>query len=105
MTDLPRDAVCRNCARPFPAGELDAFAWCEDCRAVVIRRATVAAWIAVAVVAQVTALILFSLVTPDPRYLIVWIILILAVALATFKIAQRVAFEAIRSRGVPPPKS
>lgn len=104
MTDLPRDAACRNCRRPFPAGELDASGWCEKCRAVVIRRATVAAWIAAALVATATAVLLLSLVDVDPRFLIVWIVLLLAVSLAAFKVAQRVAFEAIRSRGVPPPK-
>ena len=105
MTELPEEVPCRNCKRPFPEAELDAFGWCEECRAVVIRRATRRAWIAATLVGLLTAVIVFSLVTADPRFLIVWIVLILAVAFATFKVAQRVAFEAIRRRGVTPPKS
>ena len=105
MTDIPRDAICRNCKRPFAAGDLDAFAWCGDCRAVVIRRATVAAWVVGVIAVVATAAIIFGIIRPGSRFLILWLILEGAVFALAYKVTQRVAFEMIRARGVPPPES
>lgn len=105
MSELPRDAVCRNCRRPFPAGELDAYAWCAECRAIVIRRATIAGWVVGALAALATGALVFGVLRPGSRSLILWLIVEGAVFAVAYKVTQRVAFEVIRSRGVPPPES
>jgi len=70
----------------------------------VIRRATLAARVAAALAAGIVAAVIFTMVAPGPRSLIVWLVLIGAVYYFVFKLAQRVSFEAIRARGVPPPE-
>ena len=70
----------------------------------VIRRATLAGWVVAAVVALLAAVLVFALLRPGPRFLIVWLLLIAGAAGLAFKVTQRVAFEVVRSRGVPPPE-
>jgi hypothetical protein len=77
--------------------------WCPDCRRVVIRRAT---WFGQGVgllAALSLALWIFSLVGPSPRFLMAYLIMVVAAYFFLYKLTQRVAFEIIRSRGVPPP--
>jgi hypothetical protein len=98
-------APCRNCAQPRDAAALDQFGWCTRCRAVVIRRATLAARLVGALGLAGAAYWVFAAVDPGPRTLIVWLILLVAVYGLLYKVTQRVAFEVIRARGVRPPES
>ncbi len=84
---------------------MDRYRWCNGCRAVVIRRATLAARIIGALALAAAATWVFAVVAPGPRSLIVWLVLLGAVYFIVYKITQRVAFEIIRSRGVPPPEA
>jgi dolichol kinase len=77
--------------------------WCGPCRAVVIRRATLAGRLAGIVGSFAVGYWIFGVMNPDPRFLMVWILLVAAVYGFLYKIVQRVSFEIIRSRGVPPP--
>jgi hypothetical protein len=93
---------CPNCQRPHPADQLGPDGWCHDCRHQVVRRATRVGYLvgvlAALLVAGVEAALGLSL-----RFLIAWIAIAGGAAFFAFKITQRVAFEYIRSRGVPPP--
>jgi len=95
---------CRNCGREFPGTRLDRRMWCPDCRAVVIRRAT---WVGQAV-GLLTALVLgiwiYTMVGSSPRFLVAYVVMVVAAYFFLFKLTQRVAFELIRARGVPPPE-
>jgi hypothetical protein len=105
VSEPPSEAPCRNCERPRDAASLDAFGWCPRCRGAVIRRATLAARLVAALGLAAAAYWVFSAVDPGPRSLIVWLIALVAVYGVLYKVTQRVAFEVIRSRGVPPPES
>jgi hypothetical protein len=96
------EARCENCGRPA-ASALDAAGWCARCRAVVVRRATIFARIAAALVVLLGGWLLLAVVHPGARSLILWLILLGALCLLVYRLVRRVAFELVRSRGVPPP--
>lgn len=101
MSEGRADATCANCGRAHPAADLDGTGWCPSCRKTVIRRATrighvVGALLAAAVVAGMVA------IAWTPRFFVIWGVLVAAVYFIGFKLARRVAFEVVRSRGVPP---
>jgi hypothetical protein len=83
-------------------GRLDRRMWCPDCRAVVIRRSTRFARVLAFLTALALGIWIFSLVGSSPRFLMVYIIMIVAAYFFVYKLTQRVAFEIIRERGVPP---
>jgi len=97
-----RPASCRNCGRP--SSRLDRQRWCERCRREVVRRATRVGRIAGTVGALLLAAWIFAVVGPTPRFLMGWLVLIAVVFVFVYKLTQRVAFEVIRGRGVPPPE-
>ena len=99
-------AACPNCGRPHPRESLDARGWCPECRAAVIARAR--PWgIAAGVLAGVASLVaIVLLVSPTLRIpVVVWVVVAGAIYFVTFRVVRRVAFEVIRGRGVPPPRS
>lgn len=98
------DFECANCGRRFPSNQLDRQNWCPDCRRVVIRRATLAARVVAFVAALALALWIFTMVGPSPRFMLAYVAMIVAAYFFLFKMTQRVAFEVIRGRGVPPPE-
>jgi hypothetical protein len=71
----------------------------------VVSRATLIGRVVGLVVAAGLAVWIFSSVGPSPRFLVAYGIMILAAYFFLFKLVQRVAFEVIRGRGVPPPRS
>ena len=105
MTEILHEVACRNCGQPREATTLDQLGWCERCRRVVIKRATLAARVVAALGLAGGAFWVFSVVDPGPRSLIVWLIALVAVYGILYKVTQRVAFEVIRRRGVAPPES
>jgi hypothetical protein len=105
VTEIRDEAACRNCGQPREATSLDQFEWCERCRKVVIARATIAARVVGAIGLAIGAYLVFARVSPGPRSLILWLLLLVAVYALLYKVTQRVAFEVIRSRGVKPPES
>jgi hypothetical protein len=88
----------------FPGTRLDRSMWCPDCRQVVIRRATLAGQGVGLLTAVLLAIWIFSMVGSSPRFLMVYAVMVVAAYFFLFKLTQRVAFELIRSRGVPPPE-
>ena len=100
-----RTASCRNCGREYPPDRLDPRRWCPLCRGEVIRRATRIARIAAIATTLAVGAGVVAAVGPSPRFLMVWLVLLAVTYLFVYKLSQRVAFELIRSRGVPPPES
>lgn len=99
-----RPAACRNCGAVRPASRLDRLRWCDRCRREVVRRAgRVARLVALGGTLLLIAWI-FVLVGPSTRFLMGWLVLIAGVYFFLYKLTQRVAFEIIRGRGVPPPQ-
>jgi predicted RNA-binding Zn-ribbon protein involved in translation (DUF1610 family) len=96
--------ACRNCGRMFPGNKLDRSMWCPDCRQVVIRRATLVGQGVGLLTALLLALWIFSMVGTAPRFLMAYVVMVVAAYFFLFKLTQRVAFELIRARGVPPPE-
>lgn len=94
---------CRNCGREFPGTQLDRRMWCPDCRREVIRRATWVARVLGLLAALGLGAWIVSLVGTSPRFLMAYLIMIVAAYFFIYKLSQRVAFEIIRGRGVPPP--
>jgi len=77
--------------------------WCPDCRREVIRRASRVARILSFLTAAALAIWVYTLVGPASRFLVFYMVMIAAAYLFVYKLTQRVAFEFIRDRGVPPP--
>lgn len=94
---------CRNCDREYQVSQLDRRFWCTRCRREVIRRARRIARIFAALAAAVLAAYVVSVVGTSSRFMMIYFVMIAAAYFFVFKLAQRVAFEVIRGRGVPPP--
>lgn len=77
--------------------------WCPECRREVIRRATRVARIIGLLTALSLALWIYSITGPAPRFLMAYVLMVVAAYFFLYKLTQRVAFEIIRARGVPPP--
>lgn len=76
--------------------------WCPDCRAIVIRRATRIARFGSIASAAALMMYIFSTVGTSSRFTMIYFFMIAAAYFFLYKLIQRVAFEVIRSRGVPP---
>jgi hypothetical protein len=103
MTDVPRGFDCRNCGHHVTGEDADRHGWCQACRAVLVRRS---AWLAVipsliVLAAYLWVLNRFGLF--QSTFLIVFIALGAALTWVAFKVARRVLFDVIRTRGVKPP--
>ena len=98
------DYECANCGRLYPGSKLDRRLWCPLCRKEVIRRATLIARAAAMITALALAAWIFTMVGTSPRFLVVYLIMVVAAYFFIYKLSQRVAFEIVRSRGVPPPE-
>ena len=105
MSETENEVACTNCRQPREPTSLDQFGWCGRCRGVVIRRATLAARLVAALGLAGAAYGVLAGIDPGPRTLIIWIVLLVAFYGVLYKVTQRVAFEMIRARGVPPPES
>ena len=101
MSPAEHPGACRNCGRDLEGEKPDAAGWCEECRAEVVRRANVQAWVTVGVLALPVLVVFARTGLFTNRLVVVWIALAAAFLFLVFKVARRVAFEAIRSRGVP----
>ena len=95
---------CANCQRERPATELDALGWCVACRREVVRRATLIAHLLGGLAGVVVGLWIIMVVQPGPRFMLAWLVLVGLVYFVLYKLARRVSFEVIRSRGVPAPE-
>lgn len=100
--DPGRELQCRNCGRPRPAEALDRLRWCESCRRVVVRRATLVGRLAGIAAALALIAWIALVIGPSSRFLMGWLVLVAAVYFFVYKLTQRVAFELIRARGVSP---
>jgi hypothetical protein len=98
------ESRCANCGGLSPASALDADGWCDRCRKVVVRRATIAARAVAVVAVLLSGWLLFAVIQPGARSLILWILFLAAVCFVLYRLTRRVAFELVRSRGVPPPR-
>jgi hypothetical protein len=98
------EVECRNCGREVPRLDVDRQFWCADCRDVVVSRATV--WARLSAVAVTVGVIIWisTGVLTTQRFLVLWMLMVAAIYLLVYKIVRRIAFEVIRSRGVPPPE-
>jgi hypothetical protein len=95
---------CRNCGREVSRLDVDRQRWCGECRDVVVRRATVWARLSALLVTGAVIIWIATGVLTTQRFLVLWMLLVAAMYLLIYKIVRRIAFEVIRSRGVPPPE-
>jgi hypothetical protein len=98
-------APCGNCGRERPTSSIDPAGWCAECRREVVRRATVIAHALGGIAAVIAGLWVILVVQPGPRFIVVWLVLVGLIYFVLYKLARRVAFEVIRSRGVRPPEA
>lgn len=99
MTSPSPHPSCRECGREVDDGKLDPEGWCAECRRKVVRRATPVA-VVVATVMAVLYLVGLGWVgaLSSTNFLIFWLALGALLALGTYKVARRVAFDVIRAR-------
>ena len=95
--------ACRNCGRRVSESAVDQDGWCPSCRKEVVRRATLVARVVGVLGALLVGLWVAAASRPDSRLLMLWLLLIAVVYFVLYKLARRVAFEVIRSRGVRAP--
>ena len=95
--------MCGNCGRSYPAKEVDGAGWCVRCRAQLVRRSGVMARLVAFVFTLALATLIYSRTAGDSSFLVMYVVLVVATYFLVARIAQRVAFEIFRSRGVPPP--
>jgi hypothetical protein len=100
VIDPDRQIACRNCGRTYGADQLDRARWCERCREVVIRRATLLGRALGLIAALALLAWVLTTIGSAPRFLVAWGILLAAVYFFVYKVTQRVAFEIIRGVGV-----
>lgn len=93
---------CRNCGKPIEKEDSERSRLCRSCRGEVIRRATLWSRIAGVIVATVLAFYVFGVVQPGERFLIGWVALVVLSYFGVAKLTRRIAYDLIRSRGVPP---
>jgi hypothetical protein len=103
VRSLERDTECRNCKRVFARDRLDRQRWCDECRSVVVRRATVVGRLTGLAAALLLMTWIFMTVGATPRFFVGWLALVVATYFVLYTLTRRVAFEVIRGRGVPPP--
>ena len=103
MTGDAETVACRNCGRRVSEASVDPDGWCNACRKEVVRRATLVARIVALLGALLVGLWVAAVSRPDSRLLMLWLLLIAVVYFVLYKLARRVAFEVIRSRGVRAP--
>ena len=96
--------TCVNCRRERPAADLDAFGWCSACRTEVVRRATLIAHLLGGLAGIAVGLWIVLVIQPGPRFTVAWLVLVGLTYFVLYKLARRVSFEVVRSRGVPPPE-
>lgn len=102
MSPVESPPVCPNCGRSVEGEKSDAAGWCEECRAEVVRRANLQAWITVGVLALPVLVVFARTGLFTSRLVVVWLVVAAGFLFLIFKVARRVAFEATRARGVPP---
>jgi hypothetical protein len=90
---------CRMCGSEVE-GKPDHLGLCAQCRAEVVRRSTSWAVVPALVVAALYFWMLAATGMFQSRFMVVWVALGAALAYVAFKIARRVLFDVIRSRGV-----
>jgi hypothetical protein len=95
--------VCPNCGRTRVGETPDPAGWCAACRGEVVRRATRMARVAAVLAAALAALVLGWTGAFSSLFMVGWLALAALVVYGVFKVARRVAFDVVRSRGVTPP--
>lgn len=99
MSDAGETFDCRMCGSDVE-GKPDHLGLCARCRAEVVRRSTSLAVVPALVMAGLYVWLLAATGMFESRFLVVWVALGVALAWVAFKIARRVLFDVIRSRGV-----
>lgn len=101
-TAPPPGFDCRNCGRHV-AGDTPDHGWCKACRGTVVKRSSLWAVVPAVVVVGLYLWMLGYFGLYDSMFMIVWMALGAALGWVAFKVARRVLFDVIRSRGVKPP--
>jgi hypothetical protein len=105
MSESGQPGTCRNCGHEAHADALDHHGWCAACRRAVVRRAALLSVPVAAVVLAAYLWVIGHFGLWQSTFLIVWIVLGAALAWVAFKVARRVLFDVVRTRGVKPPAS
>ncbi|MDB4951622.1 MAG: hypothetical protein JWM27_4271 [Gemmatimonadetes bacterium] len=100
MSSVEPGFDCRSCGRRRTGEKPDAGGWCTACRAEVVRRATTPARLATGAFAALEVALLVWAGAFSSRFLVMWVAVAALLGFAAFKVARRVAFEVVRSRGV-----
>jgi len=103
MSDTAPEAFsCANCGHRVTGEAADHDGWCKACRGALVKRASTWAVFPALVVVGLYLWLLGSFDMFDSMFVIVWIALGVALGWVAFKVARRVLFDVIRSRGVKP---
>ncbi|HET7461463.1 MAG TPA: hypothetical protein VFJ82_09440 [Longimicrobium sp.] len=105
MSDTAASFKCRNCGHQVTGEAADHHGWCKGCRGVVVKRSSVLAVIPALLVVALYLWVLGYFGLFDSAFIIVWIALGVGLTWIAFKVARRVLFDVIRSRGVKPPSA
>jgi hypothetical protein len=93
------EAACTSCREIYPAGDLDRYLWCPDCRDK-LRQSGIGWGRLVGLVAATgLALYLYVRVSPSPRFILVYLLLLAMTYSLTSRIAMAVVQGFYRSRG------
>src|SRR5690348_15879741 len=105
MSDAPESFTCRNCGHHVTGEKADHIGWCKGCRTALVKRSSLFAVIPALVVVGLYLWMLNYFGLFRSVFVIVFNALGAALGWVAFKVARRVFFDVIRSRGVKPPTS
>ncbi|UCC47972.1 MAG: hypothetical protein JSV41_10880 [Gemmatimonadota bacterium] len=90
---------CRSCQQLYAASDLDRYLWCPSCRREVKRRGSRWGRLVGFVASLGVATYLIVRVHPSPRYLMIYLLMLLLTYILTSRIAVSVTHGYYRARG------
>jgi hypothetical protein len=92
------ETACTSCGVSYPAGDLDRYLWCSNCRGALMKRGLRWGRIVGLVASAGLALYLYVRVQPSTRFLIIYLMLLVMTYSLTSRIAVAVVQGFYRSR-------
>lgn len=92
------EAACSSCGESYPAGDLDRYLWCSNCRGALKERGLRWSRIVGLVASVGLALYLYFRVQPSTRFLVIYLMLLVMTYSLTSRITVAVVQGYYRSR-------